>query len=607
VAHWFFFALTAFAFAGIIVWDVITPPPAGGDPFIYNLTFPASWLKRGEIFYVSLPYGAQAATYYPLNTEIYYLWMLLPWHGDFLVNLGQVPFWIAGGMGVAFLARQGGTGRPGSIFSGLLAMFIPGVIQQATVPRVDLAFSTWLVFSIYFALRWGQTMRRWHLALFGISLGLLIGTKSLGVVYCTIPVVLFLFHWGGRGRKVIIDSLIVAALVVIAGGFWYIRNWVVTGNPFFPLNVEVAGRIVFAGAYSKQAMQVFHVEDPAELREIGRFFLNIWLLLYITVSSVLAMVLVLLRKREGPGKLFVLSAPWVVILLFWYVNPHNNLTNGRFLFPAFILLCYYAAVMVNKGREWWAIFWALLGVAAVVGSGLMYGTDHIYLLLRDIIKTAAGSGTELLAPAAVAVRLLAVSALVFVAFLAIRRGGWLKLSVGLAASALLVAGMWSAWGYHIENKYKWYGAFPVGRAWAKLDTMSAGRSVRIASVGAERSYGLFGTELKNDVLTVSISQDPSVDFHHYWRKALEKGDAPSNMERPQWHRENGSHDAWLANLRRREVDIVFATVLEPMARGAMIHDSRGFPIEVEWAESDKENFRQVRYYNPEVRIYELKK
>lgn len=600
-ARWFFFVLTLAAISGIVIWDIITPPPAGGDPFIYHLSFPASWIKAGRIFYVPLPYGAQAATYYPLNTELFYLWLLLPWGGDFAANLGQVAHWLMCGVSIYAIARHTGIGRPGALIGGMTAMMIPGIVQQVTVARVDVAFSAWMLVSIFFALKWGESRKLSHLILFGAAFGLFCGTKSLAVLYSVIPAMIFLFQISDRGAKALSDIAVAACVAIAAGGFWYVRNWIVTGNPFFPMEFSPGGIHVFPGAYGPEAMRFFHTTDKDEPKMIMLFFMGVWMLIPVMFSTLTTMVLILLRKRSGIGKLFMLAAPWMIWFLFWYVNPHNNLTNGRFVFPAFILFCYSVALTIDEGKEKLTWLWSALLFGGIIGSALIENTDHLFLLWKDIAMAVGGRGNELLGPATLAIRVLLAGAIMFVAFLAVRRKG-MRAVVGIGCVVLTVVGMGAAWKYHIEYKYNWYVSFPEGKGWALMEKMTKDAPVNIASVGSERIYGLFGTEMKNNVFSVSVTENPSLDFHEYWKDAVGNGRTAAKGERPQWHREGGSPDAWIKNLRAAGANFVFATKLEPLAMSAMEHDKDGFPVEVSWAKERPETFR-LKFQNDSVRIY----
>lgn len=607
---------------------------------------------------MQLPFGAQAATYYPLDTELFFLWLMKPWHSDFIVNAGQVPYWALCGLAVAAIARETGVGRSGAVTAGVAAMLFPGVVQQATVARVDIAMSAWLLLSIYFAARWAKTRKGAHLVLFGLCGGLLVGTKSIGVLYSVVPGLVFLGGLRGRKARAVSDIAVVAGAALAAGGFWYVRNWIVTGNPFFPLDLEIAGMRVFAGAYGSEAMQLFRAKDHTVMPDILRFFMGLPMTFLVMFSSAAATLAILLGRREGSEKLFMLAAPWILMALFWFVNPYNNLTNGRFLFPAFMLLCYPAGVIVHEMRGAFSVSWALLAAAAIIGSNAMPGGDHLPRLLSDISGGAAAAAgvavtelpgwipwavclalaavvvacrrmapaaaalavaalavacmwsilntkvqpNELLAPAQQAVALLVASACFFIAFLFARRRRVVSYLALALSAALLVAGARGAFYYHLEHKYDWYKAFPVGAAWARLDEMTRGDSLTIAAVGNERMYGLFGTGLRHRVAVVNVEGGNEKGFHDYWREARGEGLAPASTDRPQWHRDGGSPEAWFANLHAAGAGFVFATTLEPMARSVMKHNSLGFPPEVDWAASRPDLFR-IKYANSEVRIF----
>lgn len=594
--------------AGIFIWDVVTPPPAGGDPFIYNLTFPATWLKAGRIEYVALPYGAQAATYYPLNMELFNMWLLVGAGGDMAANLAQLPTLLLCGLGVAGIARAAGIAKPGSLIGAASAMLSPGLIQQATVPRVDVAFAAWFVTAIYFAYRWGSSRSGRHLALFGISIGLLIGTKSLGVVYAVVPGIFFLSKLRGGIARIFYDLAKVAIFAVVFGGFWHLRNWIVTGNPFFPLNVSLFGINVFPGAYDGSAMRAFHTSDTAELARIGALFVGFWLQQYLLLGAVVAGFAVLLRDRLSRGKLVcLLATPWAILALFWFVNPHNNLTNGRFIFPAVLMLGFCVAVAINdaKGIVGKAMAW--LAPVAVVATSFIKDCDHLPRLLRDVGSAAVASGGELLRPASVAIALLlgAVAAAALAAIM--RRKSLVAFSSGFVSLVFLASGMVAALNYHKEHKYDWHVFFPEGRAWGQLEQMTKGRSLRIASVGGERAYGLFGADMRHHVMTVNIDNHPDWQFHDYWKQALIDGNVNPEIvgERPQWHREGGDPGRWLNNLQEKRIDIVFATVLDPISRSFMEHDGVGFPIEVEWADSMSDDFRML-FANSATRVYAVR-
>ncbi|MEW5947738.1 MAG: hypothetical protein AB1742_16245 [bacterium] len=603
-AHSCVAAALAALFALIAAWAFAAPPPAGGDAFIYHLFFPAAWLHSGKIEIVPLPFGAQAASYYPLNTELLFLWLMLPFHEDFLTNALQVPFLVLCGALVFELARSMcAERRDAPLIGAYVAVLIPAAVQQAVVARVDVVFSAWFLAAVLFLLEWRRSRELRRLCLAGIAFGLFLGTKSVAVLYGTLPAAVFLWSLRGAGlRRSLQYVLLFGVLSIASGGFWYVRNWVVTGNPFYPLRVGVAGFTVFSGAYGRDAMKIFHVTDPGEMLRILDFFLGYPLAVFLAGCGAISLVLVLRRGLEASRRVIpVLLLPPALAALFWYVNPHNNLTNGRFLFPAFFLSCVYPCVALDGlGRKGRGVLWAF-AAAAVAASTLRH--DHALRIAWEVMTTVAGANQGLLGPARGAVSLTAASVAVFFVFLWARAAFPLKSACAVLAGALLVPALLLSWDYHARYKYRWYTAFPVGRAWGLIDA-NAGAGARIAHCGNERAYGLFGTGLRNRVFYANVDEHADWNFHDYHLRVPGNLEPGADTERPQFHRERADFTAWLRNLRAGGADYLFCTTLDPIARRFMSHSPEGFTIEAQWASARPDVFREV-FRSEEVRIFRV--
>jgi hypothetical protein len=106
------------------------------------------------------------------------------------------------------------------------------------------AFSAGLAFLV----RHRRTGSRAELALAGLGLGLALGTKWYGVSALAVVLVV----WGaGRLaqrvplRRIASDSGLLAGVVLLAGGFWLLRNLILSGNPVFPVKVALGGLTIF--------------------------------------------------------------------------------------------------------------------------------------------------------------------------------------------------------------------------------------------------------------------------------------------------------------------------------------------------------------------------
>jgi hypothetical protein len=76
----------------------MTHLPARYDSLTYHLFFPATWLQDGRIEIIPTPFGDQAPAYAPSNGELFFLWLMLPFHGDLLARVGQFPFYLLGAL-----------------------------------------------------------------------------------------------------------------------------------------------------------------------------------------------------------------------------------------------------------------------------------------------------------------------------------------------------------------------------------------------------------------------------------------------------------------------------------------------------------------------------
>ncbi len=109
---------------------------------------------------------------------------------------------------------------------------------------------------------------------FGAAIGLALSTKSSGIALSGIAVLAlaglwikdFFFPTSGfqlqdqsirRGRNLseLLAILLIIGFVAIAGGgYWYIRNFLFTGTPLYPVGITILGKTIFPGVSISQAI-----------------------------------------------------------------------------------------------------------------------------------------------------------------------------------------------------------------------------------------------------------------------------------------------------------------------------------------------------------------
>jgi hypothetical protein len=208
------------------------------DALWYHLGFPRLWLQQGYL--VDLPY--EYVSLYPMTWELIFgaglalgnsvaakllHFMCLPLTAlmTYQLTLRFVPGcspWLA----VAFFVT------------------VPTVIWEASTAYVDLALAMHVGLVIYALLRYVEE-RSWQwLALAAINLGVSLATKHLALFVLAIAtggLALRLWFEDRNVWRAILPAALMGLSSLIFPLPWYIRSWLATGNPVFPVLFGVLG------------------------------------------------------------------------------------------------------------------------------------------------------------------------------------------------------------------------------------------------------------------------------------------------------------------------------------------------------------------------------
>ncbi|MEA2397188.1 MAG: hypothetical protein QOK25_744 [Thermoleophilaceae bacterium] len=219
------------------------------DALSFHLPDVASWIQDHSIwsnneFIPRFPTGT-----YPSNGDVMFLAAVLPFHNDAFVRLVDLPFLALTGVAVYALALELRAPRAVAILFAAALLSIRAVMSFAVDQIVpDVVLLATLAAGALFLVRHLRTSRTSDLVLGGVGLGIAFGTKWYGVSV----VAAVLASWAlvsllaRRGRGVVArQGLALLGLVAAFGGVWFVRNWVVTGNPLFPVKVQLAGVTIF--------------------------------------------------------------------------------------------------------------------------------------------------------------------------------------------------------------------------------------------------------------------------------------------------------------------------------------------------------------------------
>jgi hypothetical protein len=209
-------------------------PPTARDELTHHLAIPRLYARAGKIVEVQMaPYA-----YYPMLLDMLYTpWVY--WGYDSVPKLVHGLFGFMTGLSLyAYLSR-----RMNGVY-GLLGFFffisVPAVLRLSHWAYVDLGTTFYTTAALLCILRWCEkkTDGPW-LIMAALSGGFAVATKPTGLVAWLL--LFFLFAWvavraprRGYGR-ILSECLLFGTVGTLSFLPWLIKNWLQTGNPFFPL------------------------------------------------------------------------------------------------------------------------------------------------------------------------------------------------------------------------------------------------------------------------------------------------------------------------------------------------------------------------------------
>ena len=531
----------------LLLWTGLHKTDFLYDSLSYHLHIPATWMHAQRLEIVPAVFGDPAPAYAPSNIELWFLFLLAPLRSDYLAGSGQLPFAALAAAAIVASVREAGGSRTAALGAGLAFLLIPEVWEQAATAMVDVGMAALLLASLPFA-------RRAELATCAAALGLALGTKYVALVL-VVPFVAFAVVTAARrpGSVTPLRLVAVVAIVLATGGFWYLRNAVVTGNPVFPGAVP---GLALPALYDSAAMRSWDYHLP-----IGRPLGLASILAGAGIGFATATGVAFARSRRTAELALFLGE----LALFWFVVPYQA---SRFAFAAFGV----AAIAIGRAADrppaplgWGALAAAIVGALIEIPAGA-----------RLLLVPAAALG----ACAPVAARRLSPI--------------WLK-ALGLGGALGLVATVAAGFGAYVARD-PGYG--PAEWSWIRANV----RDARLAYTGSNVEFPLTGERVGNRVMYVNVAGEPDDRLHDFARRAPAQR---SSSAEPAPYRDGASFEVWWRNLRAARAEILFVARLHPIVLRSIAADGDGFPVERRWADEHAERFA-LRYASSEARVYAIR-
>jgi hypothetical protein len=525
----------AVAFVGLDDMARLRWAPAGSygyDDVSYHLSEVATWIRYGDLRMLRFSMGDPSTPFYPVLGEMASWVLIAPFHdSDAAGRWSQVPFALFSFLAVAAIARRLGLSRRDALLAAIAYAGIHHVFPVLALGAGnDHSTGFFTLAGIDAALAFARRPRAGAAIAAGAALGLLVATKYIGILYA--PVVLAMMVLASfierrreedRAplRKLAGLLLLLAAVLVVTGGYTYLRNAVTTGNPIFPAPVRIFGTEVFPGwggvaVEERDTSPEFRIDVWRFLTGQARLF-GSYFPYSLLPAALLAPLLAIWRRRWVAALVF--SLPVVLFLEFLFLmHDHRDV---RYFLPA-------------------------IGLAAVAFAWL----------LAEI------------GPRAFPLRVLLLG---MIAWEATRRAGWTSPRAGLTFVALLAAGTlgslaWGRWGRERApalrswtERWGWAAAaaivlaaalplgWMIGTYQAKklanlpgplaLERLVGPHGARVAYAGMNQPYLFFGSRFQNDLEIVPRTRELDARYYSWgselgnpyeivsyrrWRRSLEQ-------------------------------------------------------------------------------------
>ncbi len=400
--------LTASAGALAYLAGHATTPLLDIDQLTFHLPLVGRWIQTGSFWgvYDWVPYAGFGN--YPENGDVVSLAAISPWRFDFAQRFAEVPYFFLAGMAVYALGLYLGARRTASAVFAAVSVSIPAAI----LPSVAVALPDALMVAMFGAGLLFLVRADYPLA--ALALGIALGTKWYGVSAVAAVLALWVLVRLGRRlspRLVLRDACVVAGIVLLAGGFWLVRNAIKSGSPFYP-----AGWLPI-GAHPNNALAHAEGRGPVDFTIAHYVFdFHVWrvyllpilyralrwpgvLLLGSAVTGAIVLVVDWRRRRADGRALLALAATCLLTVVYAFTPASAKGLEGapvlagpsvRYLIPAAIPAAAFGAWLSGRlGRA--ALALEVLGVAAVVDgthSALHYGWGSFVLAALAVAACA---------------------------------------------------------------------------------------------------------------------------------------------------------------------------------------------------------------------------
>lgn len=561
-------------------------PPFGWDCLNYHYTFPVEWIKHANLDNPIVVSDDPFPSYYPINGSLLFLWLIFPFKSAFLADIGQLPFFIISFLAIVSIGRKLKLKREYSLLAAYLFVFIPNFFKQLQIGYTDIMVAGIFFATLNFLMELKENFTIKNNFIFSLSFGILIGLKTTVLAYAILlllPFLYIIFVYKKVNFRFRFKSLLLFLLLLVSfGSFSYLKNFILTGNPLYPLDIVILGKNIFKGVIDKYTFNARN--EPQGYSLIKLLFhegMGVQSLFIILPGAMLAPFINILKNKNRALFInYILFLPILLYLSYRFIMP---IPNSRYLYPILGTGMVAAFYIINSLKLPIKIMRSIVFIFILASA--FENARHMELIaalflsiiihyffinyfksekLRIIFKS----------------KFFITVILIFFVFIL----NWLSLVYKNNEYRL-----------YIKNSPYWPDAT---LAWDWLNRNTKGNN--IAYVGRPLPYPLYGTNLKNNVYYVSVNAIDPIHLHDL-KNSKYRWDSAENMhksfEKDNNYRSKADYYTWFGNLKKRKTDYLFIY---------SNHHTKNieFPLEDLWARTNPKALKLI-FGNDTIRIYKI--
>lgn len=260
------------------------------------------------------------------------------------------------------VAESFGIPKEMSIIYGVTIATLQSVLRWPLTQVSDMWLTVFFL-GFFYLLKTPKTTIKYFLSL-GIFAGMLIGSKQSGVIFA---ILLLLFYGINIFRKIKFINLVIFVIPVFVFGFsWYIRNWILTGNPMYPVGIfSLAGDLQYSNlAAGNWSIFANVIKDFSFITKVINAFLSEFFVWYF------ALVLPIYSLLKKNNSLILKKLSYIAILIFLFFiftfPAESVVSNMRHIYPLFAILILQAFIIFNKKQLEISIFSLLASIFPIM-------------------------------------------------------------------------------------------------------------------------------------------------------------------------------------------------------------------------------------------------